>query len=958
MSHLYRLQNAMNEIKEIVNRCRRWNFAGQSFVSQRMLVDQMTSDVIGRALRETKLELYHVRDITNIILNGGQRTFAILVLIGEVASILEFIKTDNFQAAELDSQLPWERDALRELLGRESYIPSQFCNQQPEFTAPVFSGNSIQRVLRTPIIFPFLTCGSPREGGFGAVYKVTIPREHQTFAASYQIIGNNPLPTTHVYTLARKEIARSSASRKEDYALELRNLCILKMVHHTHIVQLLGSYTHDNKDNFLFPWVEKSLESMLSEECPSDLRSEYTMTYALCGLSSALSLVHNFRDGDFEAIGCHHDLKPSNILVDETKFLLSDFGLSRFKEASEGSATRFRTTRGDYVAPECQDLDYPYTNHDIHRSADIWALGCIMLELLVYLEDGHEGRRLFRERRKFSINQDTYFRFHSSTKRVEVVEKKIHEFQLRGPGPKQRLAQLVASMLNVTSPEERPKIADVDVRLRSILLKELADSIRNAYSVIHARSSNIALLLEKRHFESWVWATLDHEAQQKQDEASFLQNLPYNDFQSVLELLEQVRNVLQDINSQSLPLRHTLSALRHFNGRLLGYLPPDLKQAATLRSQWTILQMYNSANLINSEGTSASQLNADDIGELAAIRRMHLLVDRLTKEDFDDVGNLRISPGRLKDFSDVGAGLRQGCLEDPETGSSELVLAEWRHYFDKYPEHSELLVHELVARTKGITKLLKRAGQYTAFCILPCLGFYHNTDDHSVGLIYRLDDPKRQTEKNLTVRTLRDILLSELKPPVLERKFQLALGLASTVLAFHKVGWLQKSISTFNIIFRCPDGATADEILCSPYLVGFLSSRQANDSAFSEGPIAQIQRAAILYEHPDYSKKKDARFKQRFDYYSLGIVLLELGLWRIVPEDRKKLVEFSRYVLDRPLTALGQSMGSKYKEAVRACLVGLQEDECYGSRTDEETSAEMCIRFKVEVIDRIAQCNV
>jgi serine/threonine protein kinase len=81
-------------------------------------------------------------------------------------------------------------------------------------------------------------------------------------------------------------------------------------------------------------------------------------------------------------IGCHYDLKPANILVDDNKFLLADFGLSRFKDNSEDSQTSYKSVRGSYVAPECKNInDVGDTKARIGRSSDIWSLGCIILEI-------------------------------------------------------------------------------------------------------------------------------------------------------------------------------------------------------------------------------------------------------------------------------------------------------------------------------------------------------------------------------------------------------------------------------------------------------------------------------------------------------------------------------------------------------------------------------------------------
>ncbi|KAL4953187.1 hypothetical protein BDW69DRAFT_165856 [Aspergillus filifer] len=952
-NYRFNLKREMEDIQEIVHRCQRVNYAGQPFVSHRMLTDQLTSEVIEGAVSKTKLERYNIREVTDTIMRGAQKTFAILVLINKPASIVSFIEKDNFQPIALDSRLPFDREALHERLEHD-YLVEKFYEQQAQFTAPIFSGNAIPRLLGSPIIFPFLHCGDDRRGGFGIVFKVTIPREHQTFAQGCHYSTDRgghgtASSTSEIYTLARKKIIRSSRRSKADYELELRNLSILKLVHHPHIVQLLGSYTHLNEDNFLFPWIEDSLESILHRERPADLWSDYSMIMALCGLSSALALVHNFRDGDFEAIGCHHDLKPSNILVEGGKFLLADFGLSRFKAASEESRTTFQTARGDYIAPECQGRDYPYANHDIHRSADVWSFACIILEILVYMEEGHEGIKLFREGRRYTINQNTCFRFHGQTGRATIVDEKLRELKMRDLELKRRPADLAESMLNVPSPGSRPRIASVDATLRSILISDLTQRLGESYQVAHAMSSSIAILYEQRRLESWTWAILHNQRGTNSEEMQVLQGFTYSEFQSALGSLENIKRALQDFNTQSLPLRDTISSIRHMDDQLFGLLPPNLRENANLRLQCTVLETKNLDHLQNLQESSDRRSNSHSIRRLAAIRQLHLLVDQLTVDDrANDVG-LCINHTRLKGFGDISGNLKMGYLEYG-TASSQLVLAEWRHYFDHYSKEDHDIIEQMVIRTRQITAELKLASQNPEFCILPSVGYYHNKMDHSVGLVYKLQGLDQQAEQKVEVKALRDIF-SDTKQPLLETKFHLACSLASSLLSFHSIGWLQKSISSYNTIFRFADGVPSDAALCAPYFVGFLSSRQASVFAFSEGPTVQGKDVTKLYEHPAYLSSDGARFRQEFDYYSLGVVLMEIGLWRVAES-------FLPDKLEKGLSALGQTMGSKYREAVRACLFAIHDDRNSQPTSAEETSAGISLRFKEEVIDKLRQCRV
>lgn len=129
-----------------------------------------------------------------------------------------------------------------------------------------------------------------------------------------------------------------------DHNEELENLSLLKLLHHPSIVELLGCYTLRGTTSFLFPKASgRDLYNFLRAPRSNEFPDSNTFLVALAGLASAVAGVHNFvTDEKLTQIGYHHDIKEGNVLVEKGQFILSDFGLARFKDVDEDSSTEFK----------------------------------------------------------------------------------------------------------------------------------------------------------------------------------------------------------------------------------------------------------------------------------------------------------------------------------------------------------------------------------------------------------------------------------------------------------------------------------------------------------------------------------------------------------------------------------------------------------------------------------------
>ncbi|KAG0637539.1 kinase-like domain-containing protein [Tuber brumale] len=401
----------------------------------------LTYDVVAEVIVESNIPIHDRRGVIKDILEGAQKIFCILVCIRHV----------NYMNLLLRSGIGDAKLALSKegLVSSGLPIPAaeEFWHQQWDFIAPIFKSR-VQK-LDPSCIIPFKEEQDLGEGGYGAVSKVVLYRSHQ------DLVPGGPGDTVVV---ARKRIKRPRAlSRAEAYFESERGpLELLKAQGHPHIIKLLGSYYQNDDYNLFFPLAEGSLKDLFDGgRSGLDVGTE-SFYSSIVGLSSAINHIHNFtykiggKNMSFK--GYHHDLKPDNILIQQGKFVIADFGLSKFKPHANTSSTIHKTGTVAYLPPEACGPD-PEANFDdrmVGRSVDIWAFGCILTEIATYLLRGSEGVREFGGRRltKISANvRDDSFHAYGEVKEEVREWLKSLEIMVERGSQISRLIQIVWKIL-------------------------------------------------------------------------------------------------------------------------------------------------------------------------------------------------------------------------------------------------------------------------------------------------------------------------------------------------------------------------------------------------------------------------------------------------------------------------------------------------------------------------------
>ena len=269
------------------------------------------------------------------------------------------------------------------------------------------------------------------QGGSGAVLEVLHSSSQQSFA--FKIIART-----------------ASTSRASQYRAFINEVRVMATLQHPHIVELFGFNIHPDSFSLLTaPVADTDLSKFLRMKASP--RSSRVLMNGMSSLAAALDYIHSS-----PVLGTHNDIKPANILIKDSNFLIADFGISKFRSLGETPTADVVQVTPEYAAPE--------TIRSLKQTpaCDIWSLGCVYIEIISWILFG--DLLAFAEFRRTDLGDRS---FHKNLRKTNEWIRMLKKQQRRKtlwdqnrPIPLDTIREMLSE-----DPKYRPTAHDIWLRL-------------------------------------------------------------------------------------------------------------------------------------------------------------------------------------------------------------------------------------------------------------------------------------------------------------------------------------------------------------------------------------------------------------------------------------------------------------------------------------------------------------
>jgi hypothetical protein len=272
---------------------------------------------------------------------------------------------------------------------------------------------------------------------------------------------------------------------------------------------------------------------------------------------------------------------------------------------------------------------------------------------------------------------------------------------------------------------------------------------------------------------------------------------------------------------------------------------------------------------------------------------------------------------------------------EDQPGTHHPVIVEWKFLEDPSDYASDLKRAKQIGCQLSVQNLPESR-------TLDCYGTVHDKDFEAthgrqrLGTVYGLPAPDVETDR--LPASLSDLLETAQTGsptlPLLGDRFKLAQSLASALLLIHASDVHHRSIDAKNILFFRKQVSLKPPPITEPFVAGFAHSKLVSDPQ-----LCPDQDADAVYRRPEYIPAQTP-YTKLDDIYSLGVVLLEIGLWKPARLWKRAGMSNSEFrdELLKELQSLGGCVGEIYQNAVHCCLTadfGVQAADADGTALEK-----------------------
>jgi serine/threonine protein kinase len=278
-------------------------------------------------------------------------------------------------------------------------------------------------------------------------------------------VDTNEHPCVAVKELKRVPGCKNDSEFREIAEAEASALEKIRELKHQHLIRAIAYYTQGKKHYVMFPWARHgNLRDFWKKDPPLLNRTYLKWCFTqLAGLSNAIEKLHQ---SDSERSMRHGDLKPENILCfdDATKpgdgthvsciLVIADVGLAKGHDKMTEMRTKATRTNSGTIMYEPPETELDPTAPRSRRY-DIWSIGCIYVEFIIWLLYGAKQLAYFREDlSEIGVNTRFYIVENKTARLNGVVQKWVDWIQKDPRCPEdtaiRRLIEIVVTRLLVT----------------------------------------------------------------------------------------------------------------------------------------------------------------------------------------------------------------------------------------------------------------------------------------------------------------------------------------------------------------------------------------------------------------------------------------------------------------------------------------------------------------------------